>query len=69
MIRVLVVDDQALVREGFQAILEAQADCEVVATAEDGVDALEQTLLLSPDVDLKDIRMPRLDGVEATRRH
>ena len=68
MIRVLVVDDQALVREGFQAILDAQPDCEVVATAEDGIAALEQTLLLSPDVVLMDIRMPRLDGVEATRR-
>ena len=68
MIRVLVVDDQALVREGFQAILESQPDCEVVATAKDGVDAVEQTLRLAPDVVLMDIRMPRLDGVEATRR-
>ena len=68
MIRVLVVDDQALVREGFQAILESQPDCEVVATANDGVEALEQALRLSPDVVLMDIRMPRLDGVEATRR-
>lgn len=68
MIRVLVVDDQALVREGFQAILESQPDCEVVGTAEDGVGAIEQTRQLSPDVVLMDIRMPRLDGVEATRR-
>ncbi|MFN2347426.1 MAG: response regulator [Dermatophilaceae bacterium] len=68
MIRVLVVDDQALVREGFQAILQSQPDCEVVATAKDGVDAVEQTLRLAPDVVLMDIRMPRLDGVEATRR-
>ncbi|WP_256840806.1 response regulator transcription factor [Ornithinimicrobium cryptoxanthini] len=68
MIRVLVVDDQSLVREGFQAILESQPDCQVVGAAEDGVDAVEQTLRLAPDVVLMDIRMPRLDGVEATRR-
>lgn len=68
MIRILVVDDQALVREGFQAILESQPDCEVVGAAEDGVSAIEQTRQLAPDVVLMDIRMPRLDGVEATRR-
>lgn len=68
MIRVLVVDDQALVREGFQAILESQPDCEVVGAASDGVGAVEQTLRLAPDVVLMDIGMPRLDGVEATRR-
>ena len=68
MIRVLVVDDQALVRDGFQAILEAQPDCEVVGAAQDGLEAVEQTLRLAPDVVLMDIRMPRLDGVEATRR-
>jgi len=68
MIRVLVVDDQALVREGFQAILESQPDFEIVGAAEDGVSAIEQTRQLAPDVVLMDIRMPRLDGVEATRR-
>jgi DNA-binding NarL/FixJ family response regulator len=68
MIRVLVVDDQALVRDGFRAILESQPDCEVVGAADDGVGAVEQTLRLAPDVVLMDIRMPRLDGVEATRR-
>ena len=68
MIRVLVVDDQALVRDGFRAILESQPDCEVVGAAEDGIDAVEQTLRSAPDVVLMDIRMPRLDGVEATRR-
>jgi DNA-binding NarL/FixJ family response regulator len=68
LIRVLVADDQVLVREGFQAILDAQSDCQVVGAAEDGVSAVEQTLRLAPDVVLMDIRMPRLDGVEATRR-
>jgi DNA-binding NarL/FixJ family response regulator len=68
MIRVLVVDDQALVREGFQAILASQPDCEVVGAADDGVSAVEQARQLAPDVVLMDIRMPRLDGVEATRR-
>jgi len=68
MIQVIVVDDQVLVREGFQGILESQPDSEVVGAAKDGVDAVEQTLRLAPDVVLMDIRMPRLDGVEATRR-
>lgn len=68
MVRILVVDDQALVRDGFRAILEAQPDCEVVGTAEDGVGAVEQTRRCAPEVVLMDIRMPRLDGVEATRR-
>ncbi|GAA1935990.1 response regulator transcription factor [Nocardioides marmoribigeumensis] len=63
-----MVDDQALVRDGFRAILESQPDCEVVGAAEDGIDAVEQTLRLAPDVVLMDIRMPRLDGVEAARR-
>lgn len=68
MIRVLVVDDQALVRDGFRAILESQPDFAVVGAAEDGVRAVEQTRELAPDIVLMDIRMPRLDGVEATRR-
>ena len=68
MIQVIVVDDQVLVREGFQGILESQPDSEVVGAAKDGVDAVEQTLRLAPDVVLMDTRMPRLDGVEATRR-
>jgi len=67
VIRVLVADDQALVRDGFQAILESQDDCEVVGSAHDGVDAVEQTLRLDPDVVLMDIRMPGMDGVAATR--
>ena len=68
MTRVLIVDDQALVRAGFRAILEAQPDLEVVGEAQDGVEAVERGRALDPDVVLMDIRMPRLDGIEATRR-
>ncbi len=66
MIRVLVADDQALVRGGFRSILETQSDIEVVGEAEDGQDAVEQATSSSPDVVLMDIRMPRLDGIAAT---
>ena len=68
MIEVLIVDDQALVRAGFRAILEAQTDLDVVGEADDGVGAMERARALNPDVVLMDIRMPRLDGIEATRR-
>lgn len=68
MIRVLVADDQALVRGGFRLILASQSDIDVVAEAADGVEALEQVERHDPHVVLMDIRMPRLDGLEATRR-
>lgn len=67
-IRVLVVDDQALVRAGFRMILEAEPDLEVVGEAADGLEALDAIVTTRPDVVLMDIRMPRLDGVEATGR-
>jgi DNA-binding NarL/FixJ family response regulator len=67
-IRVVVADDQALVRSGFRMILEARDDIEVVGEAEDGAQALELARRRRPDVILMDVRMPRLDGVEATRR-
>lgn len=68
MIRVLIADDQALVRGGFRMILEAQPDMEVVGEASDGRQALELARELKPEVMLMDIRMPGLDGLEATRR-
>jgi DNA-binding NarL/FixJ family response regulator len=67
-IRVLVVDDQELMRAGFRMILDAQPDIDVVGEAPDGVVALELAARLQPDVVLMDVRMPRLDGIEATRR-
>ncbi|GGM88651.1 response regulator [Dactylosporangium sucinum] len=68
MIRVLVCDDQALVRTGFVTILDAQPDVEVVGEAGDGIGAVELGRRLRPDVVVMDIRMPGLDGIEATRR-
>jgi len=68
MIRVLICDDQALVRAGLRMILEAQGDFEVVGEAADGHEAVDLARRLSPDVVLMDIRMPRVDGIEATRR-
>ncbi len=66
--RVLLADDEALVRAGLRMILEAEPDLEVVGEASDGVDAVTMCRQLKPDVALVDIRMPRLDGIQAARR-
>ena len=68
MIRVVLADDQALVRAGFRALLDAQDDIEVVGEATDGEEAVRLTVELEPDVVLMDIRMPGSDGLSATRR-
>jgi DNA-binding NarL/FixJ family response regulator len=68
VIRVLLADDQSLVRAGFRMILKAEAGIEVVGEAGDGAEAVAQARELAPDVVLMDIRMPILDGIEATRR-
>jgi DNA-binding NarL/FixJ family response regulator len=68
MTRVLLADDQALVRGGFRALLDAQEGIEVVGEAADGAEAVRLTRSLRPDVVLMDIRMPGLDGLEATRQ-
>lgn len=67
-IRVLIVDDQALMREGLKTILDFDERVEVVGEAADGVEALRQAREVNPDVALVDVRMPRMDGVELTER-
>ena len=67
-LRILIADDQALVRAGFRMILDAEDDLDVVGEAADGAAAVEMARRLRPDVVLMDIRMPELDGIEATRR-
>jgi DNA-binding NarL/FixJ family response regulator len=68
VIRVLLADDQSLVRAGFAMILDAEDDIEVVGEADDGATAVELVTALKPDVVLMDVRMPGVDGLEATRR-
>jgi len=67
-VRVLIADDQALVRSGFRKLLEAEPGIEVVAEASDGLEAIEKARLHRPDVVLMDIRMPRVDGLQAAAR-
>ena len=68
MIRLLLADDQPLLRQGMTLVLEGEPDLAVVGEAADGVQAVDQALRLRPDVVLMDVRMPRMDGIEATRR-
>jgi DNA-binding NarL/FixJ family response regulator len=68
VIRLLIVDDEAMVRRGLRLVLEAEDDMQVVGEAADGLEAIDEAGRLRPDVVLMDVRMPRLDGVEACRR-
>ena len=66
--RILIADDQALVRAGFRLVLESQPDFEIAGEAGDGIEAVDAARRLHPDVALMDVRMPRMDGLEAARR-
>jgi DNA-binding NarL/FixJ family response regulator len=68
VIRIVIADDEALIREGFRMILESRDDLDVVGEAPDGAEAVELAHLHRPDIVLMDVRMPRLDGIEATGR-
>jgi DNA-binding NarL/FixJ family response regulator len=68
VIRILIADDEAIVRDGLRAIIEVEADLDVVAEASNGAEAIELARTHTPDVVLVDIRMPTMDGLEATRR-
>ena len=67
MIRVLLVDDQSIIRQGLKVLLELEPDLEIVGDASNGQDAIQQAAALQPDVILMDVRMPEMDGVAATR--
>jgi len=67
-IKVLLADDQGLVRSGFKLLLDTEDDITVVGEATNGIEAIEQAMVTAPDVVLMDIRMPQLDGIQATRR-
>jgi DNA-binding NarL/FixJ family response regulator len=66
-VRVLIADDHGILREGLISLLKRQADIELVGEARDGLEAVEQTEALKPDIVLMDVNMPRMDGIEATR--
>ena len=68
MIKVVIADDHALLRDGLRGMLDAQGDMQVVGEAPDGIEAVDAAIALHPDVVVMDIRMPRLAGIEATRR-
>src|SRR5689334_6155902 len=67
-LRILIADDEAIVRDGLRAIVDLEPDLEVIGEAGDGAEAVELARRLEPDVALIDIRMPKMDGLEATRR-